>query len=137
MIKKIKKLLNSIIKFIYSILTKLDKKEINNEVLDTLADERTKVQNLDGKIIAKWFREKSEGKSDQLKMVLSYIDTDLLIRYGFSINEDIKIRNILLQFLYDEKTSKMIESRLIRFENIDTNLQAQLEENSGLLVFLK
>ena len=60
-----------------------------------------------------------------------------IAKYGFSLKEDVKTDNVLLQFLYDEDTSKIIENRLIRFTNIDTNLQAQLEENEGLIVFSK
>ena len=70
-------------------------------------------------------------------MILSYIDKELLTKYGFSLKEEVKTDNVLLQFLYDEDTAKIIQNRLIRFTNIDTNLQAQLEENEGLIVFSK
>lgn len=117
------------------IAKKLSKKEIDNTVLDSLFNESVDVENLSGKELAAWFREKSKGKENNPKMILSYIDKDLLEKYGFTLKEDVKTENVLLQFLYDEAASKMVESRLIRFVNIDTNLQAQLEEHDGLLVF--
>lgn len=119
------------------IVSKFSKKEIDNEVLDLLFDEKSDIENLNGPELAKWFRAKMEGKEGNIKMILSYIDKELLAKYGFSLKEDIKTDNVLLQFLYDEDSSKIIENRLIRFTNIDTNLQAQLEENEGFIVFSK
>lgn len=119
------------------IVTKFSKKEIDNEVLDSLFNEKSDIENLNGSELAKWFRAKMECKEGNIKMILSYIDKELLAKYGFSLKEDIKTDNVLLQFLYDEDSSKIIENRLIRFTNIDTNLQAQLEENEGFIVFSK
>ncbi len=122
---------------IYFIISKLSKKEINNEVLDSLFDETVKIDNLNGPILATWFKDKQGGKEGNIKMILSYLDKDLLAKYGFTLNKSVNTDNMLLQFLYDEETSKIIDNRLIRFNNIDTNLQAQLEENEGLIVFSK
>ena len=122
---------------IYFIISKLSKKEIDNEVLDSLFNEKSEIENLNGPELAKWFKAKMDGKEGNIKMVLSYIDKELLSKYGFSLKEDVKTENVLLQFLYDEDSSNIIENRLIRFSNIDTNLQAQLEENEGLIVFSK
>lgn len=119
------------------IVSKLSKKEIDNEVLDSLFDEKSDIENLNGPELAKWFKAKMEGKEGNIKMILSYIDKELLTKYGFSLKEEVKTDNVLLQFLYDEDTAKIIQNRLIRFTNIDTNLQAQLEENEGLIVFSK
>lgn len=125
------------IAIIVFIVSKLSKKEIDNEVLDSLFNEKTETTFLNGKDLAIWFKAKIEGKSESVKMILSYIDTELLIKYGFTIKGEVKIQNIVAQFLYDETASKVVENRLIRFDNIDTNLQAQLEENDGLIVFSK
>lgn len=125
------------ITIIYFIISNLSKKEIDNEVLDSLFNEKTEVENLNASELVQWFKTKMEGKKDNIKMILSCIDKSLLAKYGFSLKEDVKSENVLLQFLYDESTEKIIESRLIRFANIDTNLQAQLEENDGLIVFSK
>ena len=122
---------------IYFIVSKLTKKEVDNEILNSLFNEKSDIENLNGSELAKWFKAKMEGKEGNIKMILSYIDKELLAKYGFSLKEDVKTDNVLLQFLYDEDTSKIIENRLIRFTNIDTNLQAQLEENEGLIVFSK
>ncbi|MCR5288623.1 MAG: hypothetical protein K6E51_01375 [Treponema sp.] len=122
---------------IYFIVSKLTKKEIDNVVLDSLFNEKSEIENLNGPELVKWFKAKMDGKEGNIKMVLSYIDKELLSKYGFSLNEDVKTENVLLQFLYDEDSSNIIENRLIRFTNIDTNLQAQLEENEGLIVFSK
>ena len=119
------------------IVSKLSKKEIDNEVLDSLFDEKSDIENLNGPELAKWFKAKMEGKEGNIKMILSYIDKELLTKYGFSLKEEVKTDNVLLQFLYDEDTAQIIQNRLIRFTNIDTNLQAQLEENEGLIVFSK
>lgn len=125
------------IAIVYFIITRLSKKEIDNEVLDSLFNEKAEIENLNGSELAKWFKLKMDGKDGNIKMVLSYLDKELLAKYGFSLNGEVKVENVLLQFLYDEDLSKMIDSRLIRFTNIDTNLQAQLEENEGLIVFSK
>lgn len=122
---------------IYFIVSKLTKKEVDNEILNSLFDEKTDIENLNGPELAKWFKSKMEGKEGNLKMILSYIDKELLKKYGFIVKEDVKTDNVLLQFIYDEDTSNMIENRLIHFTNIDTNLQAQLEENEGMIVFTK
>ena len=122
---------------IYFIVSKLTKKEIYNDVLNSLFNEKSEIENLNGPELAKWFKSKMEGKEGNLKMILSYIDKELLKKYGFTVKEDVKTDNVLLQFIYDEDTSNMIENRLIHFTNIDTNLQAQLEENEGMIVFTK
>lgn len=120
---------------IYFVISKLSKKEIDNEVLDSLFKETSEVENLNGPELAKWFKTKKDGKQGKIKMILSYFDKELLSKYGFSLKEEVQTDNVLFQFLYDEDTSKIIDNRLIRFTNIDTNLQAQLEENEGLIVF--
>ena len=122
---------------IYFIISKSSKKEIDNEVLDSLFNEKAEIENLNGPELAKWFKNKMDGKKENIKMILSYIDKELLAKYGFTLTKDVKTENVLLQFLYDENSAKIIENRLIRFINIDTNLQAQLEENEGLIVFSK
>ena len=122
---------------IYFIVSKLTKKEVDNEILNSLFNEKSDIENLNGPELAKWFKAKMEGKEGNIKMILSYIDKELLTKYGFSLKEEVKTDNVLLQFLYDEDTAKIIQNRLIRFTNIDTNLQAQLEENEGLIVFSK
>lgn len=125
------------IAIIYFIMSKLNKKEIDNEVLDSLFDETVKIDNLNGPVLATWFKDKLNGRDGNIKMILSYLDKDLLAKYGFTLNKSVNTDNMLLQFLYDEDSSKIIDNRLIRFSNIDTNLQAQLEENEGLIVFSK
>lgn len=120
---------------IYFIIRTLSKKEIDNEVLDSLFAEKSEIENLNGPVLAKWFKEKLNGKQGNIKMILSYLDKELLAKYGFTINKSVNTDNMLLQFLYDEDSSIIIDNRLIRFVNIDTNLQAQLEENEGLIVF--
>lgn len=122
---------------IYFIISKSSKKEIDNEVLDSLFNEKAEIENLNGPELAKWFKNKMDGKKENIKMILSYIDKELLAKYGFTLTKDVKTENVLLQFLYDENSAKIIENRLIKFTNIDTNLQAQLEENEGLIVFSK
>lgn len=122
---------------IYFIISKLSKKEIDNEVLDSLFAEKIEIENLNGPVLAKWFKEKLNGKKGNIKMILSYLDKELLAKYGFTLNKSVNTDNMLLQFLYDEGSSEIIDNRLIRFINIDTNVQAQLEENEGLIVFSK
>ena len=122
---------------IYFIMSKLTKKEIDNEVLDSLFDENVTIDNLNGPVLASWFKDKMNGKDGNIKMILSYLDKDLLAKYGFTLNKSVNTENMLLQFLYNEDSSKIIDNRLIRFSNIDTDLQAQLEENEGLIVFSK
>lgn len=117
-------------KIIYDLVEKLSDK-FEKKVSDNLEF----IDNLDGKTISEWFKTHSNKFDDDVRMAVAYPTSEIISKFGFNSNVELPSDNHLLQFIYDEKSSYILAFRIIEFKNINTNLQAQLEENHGILSY--
>ena len=95
------------------------------------------IDNVDGVIISDWFKTHSQIFDNEVRMAISYPSEEIITKFGFNTTIDLSSSKHLFQFVYDDKSSFILAFRIIEFKNINTNLQAQLEENNGILQFKK
>lgn len=91
------------------------------------------VETLDGKNLSNWFKLHSKNLPSGNKMVISYPDKQIISDFGIDINIELTSSKNIIQFIYDEKSKYILSFRIIEFKNIDTELQANLEEHNGIL----
>ena len=110
-------------------------KKLSDKFEKKVSDNLEFIDTLDGRIVSEWFKAHSNNFDGDVKMVIAYPTSEIISKFGFNSNVVLSSDNHLLQFIYDEKSSYILAFRIIEFKNINTNLQAQLEENSGILSF--
>lgn len=112
-------------------------KKLSDKFEKKVSDNLEFIDNLDGKIVSNWFKAHSNKFDGDVRMAIAYPTSEIISKFGFNSNVELSTDNHLLQFIYDEKSSYILAFRIIEYKNINTNLQAQLEENSGILSFKK
>lgn len=117
---------------IYGLIKKLiDKTE------KKLSDCLEFVEKLDGKIISDWFKAKTAKYENEVKLVVAYPNATGLSAFGFNKEQEVSSDNHVIQFVYDVELRYILAFRIIKYKFIDTNLQANIEENNGISSFHK
>lgn len=109
--------------------------KVSDKFTKKVSDNIEFIDIVDGKEISAWFKSHSQKFDGALKMVLAYPQEDIMRRFGFNAESNLSPDKHLLQFIYDDKTNYILALRIIEFKNINTNLQASLEENNGIRAF--
>lgn len=112
-------------------------KKISDRFERKVSDNLEFIENIDGKIVSEWFKLKTNKFDSDVRMAISYPDRDIMFGFGFNPKIELSKEKNLIQFVYDDKKNRILAFRIIEFKNIDTNLQALLEENKGMLSFKK
>lgn len=81
-----------------------------------------------------WFHENKGSFDDSIKMVVATPTKEALEGLGYTIDAKLNAKQNILQFFYDDKSSVALKIRLVEYDNIDSNLQAHLLDNDGLIV---
>ena len=117
---------------IYGLIKKLiDKTE------KKISDSLEVIEKLDGKILSDWFKKKTAKYENEVKLVVAYPNATGLSAFGFNTNQELSSDNHVIQFVYDLESRYILAFRIIEFKSIDTNLQANIEENNGISSFCK
>lgn len=121
------------------------KKEAEFEAKTKIAEERVKrfhelleskfsVSNLTAKDMSDWFKEYKANFLTSTKMIIAIPTDDVMKGLKYPTTESLDKDKNLLQWFYDDETGKVLKIRLVTFENIESNFQAHLLENNGMLV---
>lgn len=102
--------------------------------LDELLKTQSSVETLTSKEVSAWFKENKDSFSGNIKMIIAIPTDEILKGLQYPTSEEISKDKNLLQWFYDESNGKVLNIRLITYENIDSNFQAHLLENNGMLV---
>ena len=108
--------------------------EESKRKLDELLKTQTSVETLNSKEVSAWFKENKDSFTGDIRMIIAIPTDDILKRLQYPTCEEISKEKNLLQWFYDESNGKVLKIRLIIYENIDSNFQARLLENKGMLV---
>ncbi len=112
---------------------KVKEKEESKQKFNELLATQTYVDLLTTSELTKWFKENSGILKDDIKMIILTPTTSHMKGLGYpGVNELDPEKNIL-QVFYDNNNG-VIKSRLVNFSNIDTNLEANLIEQEGMIV---
>ena len=113
---------------------KLKQKENSAVKIEDLISNQTYVDFLSSKELTNWFKENGSGYSDNVKMIICIPTEDIIKGIGCDNSYLIDTEKSIMQVFYDDKTKKIVKGRLISYNNIDSNLQAHLIEDNGMLV---
>lgn len=108
--------------------------EERKKKLDELLKTQSSVETLTSKEVSVWFKENKDSFIGNIKMVIAIPTDEVLKGLQYPISEEINKDKNLLQWFYDESNGNVLKIRLISYENIDSNFQAHLLENNGMLV---
>lgn len=108
-------------------------KEENRRYKELLAN-KVIVKNLTVKDLTSWFKENKGKINGDYKMIIASPTNETLRGIGFSGGSELDSDKNIIQFFYDEKNRDVKEIRLVSFEQIETNLQAKLIEENGIII---
>jgi hypothetical protein len=83
--------------------------------------------------IVQWFKSNKSSMDENVTRIIAIPTKELLEHLGYKLDAEFDKDRNLIQFYYDNKTNDVLNWRIIRYENIDSNLQAKLLENNGFL----
>ncbi len=110
-----------------------EKLEKQNFIEEFIAGQ-TYVDTLTSKELTSWFRENRDKYPKNAKMIISTTETEIAKSLGLSEADGINTKTSVIQMFYDDVTEKILKSRLVGYAEIESNLQAHLIENNGIIV---
>lgn len=113
---------------------KLKLKEIKNEKLNDLIRNQTYVNLLTSKELTSWFKQNQNKVEAKAKMLIVIPTEDNMSGLGYPKESDIDTEANIIQLFYDEDMGKVLLIRLLSYTDIDSNLQAKLIEQDGMIV---
>lgn len=113
---------------------KLRQKASAEKDLDDLIKNQTYVDLLTSKELTLWFKENISAFPNSIKMIISVPTEETLRGIGYSITESIDPEKNVIQLFYDDEKKEVAKIRLVNYTNIESNLQAHLIEENGMIV---
>ena len=112
----------------------LEVSEGSKKSLKELTENRMNVEFLTVKEITGWFKENKNDLPDNIKMIV-FIPTEKMLKgLGYAITERIDPDRNIIQLFYDDEKKEAVRIRLVHYSDIDSNLQAHLIEEDGMIV---
>ena len=105
--------------------------------LSDLVKEQVNIDSLTSRDLTEWFKLNQNQFPDSIKMIIAVADKKTLNGLGYELNCEIDEKKNIVQFFYDDKTTEVLLVRLIKFESINSALQARLLEGDGMIVVEK
>lgn len=99
-----------------------------------LASRQEHISILDSKNVQEWFRDNHVEMKDA-KLMLALPSDKTLGAVGYALNDgEMDIDKFIIQAVYDSKNGTIYKLRFAAFDSIESNLQAKLMENDGLVI---
>lgn len=113
---------------------KLKIKEAQNQKLRDLIANQTYVELLTAKELTGWFKENKNRVATGAQMIITTPTVENMRGLGYPAETDLDADTNIVQLFYDEETGSALLVRLVNYTDIDSNLQAKLIENEGMIV---
>lgn len=113
---------------------KLKVKEEQNQRLKDLIANQTYVELLTSKELTGWFKENRNKVNGSAKMIIITPTEDNMRGVGYPAETDLDADTNIVQLFYDEDAGNTLLVRLVNYTDIDSNLQAKLIEQEGMIV---
>lgn len=113
---------------------KLKKREAQSQRLKDLIANQTYVELLTTKELTSWFKVNRDKVAADAKMIIITPTEDNMRGLGYPADTDLDVDSNIVQLFYDEELGNALLVRLVNFTDIDTNLQAKLIEQEGMIV---
>lgn len=92
------------------------------------------VDELSIKELTAWFKENRDKFIKEAKMIVAIPTAERMRQLGYSGEVDVDESKNIIQFFYDFDKNRILDIRAVSFSEIESNLQAQLLEQNGLIV---
>ena len=113
---------------------KLKEKEIEiKNKTDELLNSKEYIAELTASKVVDWFKENKNSESETDCVILKPTEKTMG-GLGYQKDSDIYGDKSLVQMIYDSNNKSPEKIRLIVYDNIDTNLETQIDENNGFMV---
>lgn len=109
------------------------KEEATKKINDLLANQ-SYVELLTSKELTAWFKENRSQFEGNVKMIIVTPTDQNMKGIGYMDCGDIDEDTNIVQLFYNDEVGKVLKVRLVNFTNIDSNLQAHLIEQNGMIV---
>ena len=83
--------------------------------------------------IVQWFKNNKASLEEDVTRVIAIPKKDVLEHIGYHLDAELDESKNLLQYYSKNETGDILGLRIIRYENIDSNLQSKLLESQGIL----
>ena len=113
---------------------KLKQNVSGTKSLEGLIQSQVFVDLLTSKDLTDWFKENKNDFPESIKMIISVPTEENLKGMGYAITKIIDPQKNIIQLFYDDEKKEVIKIRLVNYANIETNLQAHLIEENGMIV---
>lgn len=113
---------------------KINKKEEATKRFEKLISTQSYVELLTAKELTSWFKENRVSIDKDAKMIITYPTEDVLKGLGYYTNESLDTNTNIIQLFYKEDSSEVLKIRLVSYSEIESNLQATLIENEGMII---
>lgn len=113
---------------------KIKKIEESGKKFEELLSTQSYVELLTAKELTSWFKENRASIIGEAKMIIAYPTENTLKGLGYYSNEKIDTETNIIQLFYNEDTSEVLKIRLVSYSEIESNLQALLIEQEGMIV---
>lgn len=120
-----------------SFAAKLKAKEEKVAKLAELISNQSCVELLTSKELTTWFRENISQFGENVKMMVVVPTEEHMGGLGYPATNELDVNTNVIQLIFEDgenNTIKVLKTRLINFTDIDSNLQAHLIEQDGMLV---
>lgn len=101
---------------------------------EDLLSSQSYVDVLTAKELTSWFRANRNDIKKGEKMIIAYPTVEILKGLGYFSNEVLDVNTNIIQLFYNDNTSEVSKIRLVNFSEIESNLQATLIEQDGMMV---
>lgn len=109
------------------------KEEVARKLNDLLSNQ-SYVELLTSKELTAWFKENRSQFREKVKMIIVTPTEQNMKGIGYMDSGDIDVDTNIVQLFYSDEEGKVLKVRLINYTNIDSNLQAHLIEQNGMIV---
>ena len=113
---------------------RLKAKEEASKKLNDLLETQSYVEMLTSKELTAWFKENRDQFGEKVKMIIVTPTEQNLKGIGYMDCGDRDEETNIIQLFYNDEAGKVLKVRLVNFTNIDSNLQAHLIEQNGMIV---
>lgn len=114
--------------------TRLKEKEAQSQKFNDLVANQTYIDLLTAKDLTAWFRENRGSVPEKAKMIIVMPTADNMKGLGYYGDNDLDVDTNVIQVFYDAEIGEVYKIRLVNFTDIESNLQAQLMEQDGMIV---
>lgn len=109
-----------------------NKKSLKN--INELLSKQEHIHNLDSQNLRDWFS-KNHMNNSEAKLMIAIPSETVINAIGYSLsNSEVNLEKSIIQAIYNSKTGQVYKLRFVTYTSIESNLQAKLLENNGLVI---